>query len=168
MKDRYLNGVPETLPGVIGIVGSRGPDEERGRPVGWTNHALVPRLVRRILQSNPQVTIISGAAPSGVDHMVAMTCRLLHFCDGEHIKIDPTSVDCGCPHFYEFEAQWRKDGKFNKLAGFERNDKLVRHVGLLIAMFAPGEMTPGTSDAVRRARAYDIPVLVYHEGAWRG
>lgn len=161
--------MPDTLPDVVGIVGSRGPDIERDRFTGWTNRWLVRRLIKRAVEIRPNISIISGAAPSGVDRMTHEICLdELCFCNAKHIEENPTTVDCPLPHFYEFAAQWRRDGKFNKMAGFERNDKLVRHVGLLIALFAPGDMTPGTSDAVARARRYNIPVLVYHEGAWRG
>lgn len=160
----------DSLPDVIGIVGSRGPDPSRGRDTGWTDSRLVSRLVRRAYQINPRISIVSGGAPSGVDHDVAMVCKLLRFCDAKHIDEDPTSVDCPEPHFYEFKALWHgKSGRepTNRLAGFDRNDKLVRHVGLVLALFGPGEMTPGTSDTVRRCRQYNVPVLIYHEGVWR-
>ena len=157
------------LPDVIGIIGSRGPDTEKGR-VGWTDSVLVMRLMARIIEVRPNATVVSGGAPSGVDYMVRNCAALLHFCNGEHIRQDPTTVDCRLPHFYEFLAEWRgKDGRgeFNRRAGFERNDKLVRHCGLVLALLAPGEWTPGTSDVIRRCRDYDIPVMIYHEGVWR-
>ena len=162
------------LPDIIGIVGSRGPDHQRGRWSGWTDYQLVLRLVGRIQQirraGGRPATIISGGASSGVDHHVRVACRSLGFCFGEHLIADPTSVDCPNDHFHEIRALWRgADGKqpLNRHAGFERNDKLVRHCSLVIALFAPGEWTAGTHDVVRKAREYDIPVLIYHEGHWR-
>lgn len=152
---------------IVGIVGSRGPDEERGRPTGWTDAGLIARLIARILELKPDATIVSGGAPSGVDYMVRMTCLLLRLCDGKHIEENPISVDCPLPHFYEFKAQWRgPDGKTNRHAGHDRNDKLVRHCSLVLALFGPGERTPGTSDVIRRCHTYNVPVMVYQDGIW--
>jgi hypothetical protein len=166
--------VTDHLPDTIGIVGSRGPDIERGRPTGWNDYPLVLRLATKIQKvrraSGLPATIISGGAPSGVDAQVRLACRNLGFCFGEHLKLDPTSVDCPNDHFHEIRALWNgPDGRGpkNRLAGFERNDKLVRHCGLVLALFAPGEWTPGTSDVVRKCREHGVPVLIYHEGAWR-
>lgn len=163
----------ETLPTVIGIVGSRGPDPIRGRPVGFTDYSLVHQLVLRIItvqhKAGKIATIVSGGAPSGVDFYVNRAAKVLGMCFGEHLRIDPTTVDCPKDHFHEILAEWHgKDGRgpLNRRAGFERNDKLVRHCGLVIGLFAPGETTPGTADALRRARQYDIPTLVYQEGRW--
>lgn len=165
----------ETLPDVVGIVGSRGPDPVKDR-VGWPleGYKLIVDLVHRIVkvrrEAGETAYIVTGDAPSGVDRQVRLACRNAGLCSSEHITRDPLSVDCPNDHYHVFPAFWHGHdgkGKLNRLAGFERNDRLVRHCGLLIALFAPGEMTPGTSDAVRRAREYDIPVLIYHEGRWR-
>lgn len=164
------------LPDVVGIVGSRGPDAERGRPTGWpdSGYWLVMRLMDRISkvrrEHGQQAMVVSGGASSGVDRQVRLSARNLGWCVGEHMKTDPTSVDCANDHFIEIPALWHgADGKqpLNRHAGFERNDKLVRHCGLVIALFAPGEWTAGTHDVVRKCREYDIPVLIYHEGHWR-
>lgn len=160
----------DTLPDVVGIVGSRGPDPVKQR-VGWDNYPLILNIVRRIQNvrhaAGLVATIVSGGAPSGVDFQTKVACRNLAFCFGEHLVKDPTSVDCGRDHFHEFMAKWRVGGEFNRRAGFDRNDLLVRHCGLVLALLAPGEWTPGTSDVIRRCREYDIPVLIYHEGVWR-
>lgn len=159
----------DRLPDVIGVIGSRGPDASRGRLTGWTNYPLVRDIAKRALMVKPNIQIVSGGAPSGVDSMIRHAClRELGFCDADHIRVDPTSVDCQRPHFHEFKAAWRNpDGSQNKRAGFERNDLLVRHVGLLLALYAPGELTPGTTHAIERARAHSVPVMVYQEGIWR-
>ena len=156
-----LTLLPDTLPDVIGIIGSRGPDLGR---TGWTDRRLIDRLIDRILAIRADVTIISGGASSGVDNMVMEACWARHLCEC-------SALACQKAHFHEIRALWRGpygSGSFNPQAGFMRNDKLVRHCQLVIALFAPGEMTPGTSDAVRRCRKYDIPVLVYHRGIWHG
>jgi len=165
----------DTLPDVVAIVGSRGPDLVKGR-VGWplSGYGLIVQLVGRIQtvrhEAGMPATIISGGASSGVDRQVRIACRNAAFCDGAHIKADPTSVDCRRDHFHEILALWHgSDGKgpLNRQAGFERNDKVVRHAGLVLALFGPGEWTPGTHDVVRKCREYDVPVLIYHEGVWR-
>jgi hypothetical protein len=142
---------------------------------GFTEYGLILNLCARIRRvrraAGWQATIVSGGAPSGVDRYVRIACRNLGFCMGEHLRTDPTSVDCPNDHFHEIPALWHgPDGKgsLNRQAGFERNDKLVRHCGLVLALFGPGEWTPGTADVVRKCREYDIPVLIYHEGVWRG
>lgn len=162
------------LPDVVGIVGSRGPNRERGRLTGWDDYPLILRLAARIQSVRHDqgwpATIVSGGAPSGVDFQTRLACRSLGFCFGEHLIADPTSVDCPNDHFHEFKALWRGadgNGPQNRLAGFERNNKLVRHCGLVLALFAPGEWTPGTHDVIRKCREYGIDVLIYHEGVWR-
>jgi len=170
-----VHRVIDQLPDVVGIVGSRGPDREKGR-VGWPldRYNLIVQLVGRIQDRRHRVgklaTIVSGGAPSGVDRQVQIACRNAGICFGEHLLTDPTSVDCQNDHFHEIPALWHgADGKqpLNRHAGYERNDKLVRHCGLVLALFADGALTSGTNDVVRRCREYDIPVLTYHEGVWR-
>lgn len=162
----------EKLPDVIGIVGSRGPDPIRGRPTGFTDYPLVHALVLRIITAQRKAgriaTIVSGGAPSGVDYFVNRAARTLGMCFGEHLRIDPTTVNCPKDHFHEIPALWRgASGRepLNRQAGHDRNDKLVRHCGLLIALFGPNA-TSGTQDAINRAREYEIPVLVYQNGRW--
>lgn len=164
-----------TIPDIVGIVGSRGPDPERGRLTGWPSQRFrfVLNLMARILELRHDrgllLTIVSGGASSGVDRQVRVAARSLGMCFGEHMKTDPTSVDCPNDHFFEFLAEWHgPDGRgpLNRHAGYERNDKLVRHCGLLIALFADGEKTGGTSHAVSRAKYHQIPALIYHEGTW--
>ena len=140
---------------------------------GWpqSRYPLVLNLMARIIKIRRDAgliaTIVSGGASSGVDYQVRLGARSLGMCFAEHMDTDPTSVDCPNDHCHEFKALWRgPDGKLNRQAGFERNDKLVRHCGLVIALFADGERTPGTSDTLRRAKHHDIPSLIYHEGTW--
>lgn len=49
---------------------------------------------------------------------------------------------------------------------FERNQKIVDKAGMLIAVFAPGPRSPGTSDTIHRALVKGIPVHVWHNGKW--
>jgi hypothetical protein len=163
----------ETLPSVVGIVGSRGPDPEKGR-VGWPDDGslLIGQLVARIRDvrraAGLSAYVVTGDAPSGVDRQVRHALIQQRWCSSEHITRDPLSVDCPNDHYHVFPAYWHgRDGKakLNRLAGFERNERLVRHCGLLIALFGP-DATPGTQDAINRAREWEVPVLVYQNGRW--
>lgn len=166
----------ETLPDVVGIVGSRGVDRQRGRDYGWPleGYNLVLDLVARIQkvrrEAGLKAFIVTGDAPSGVDFQVRLACRNLSLCNADHVASDPLSVDCLNDHYAVFPAYWHGPdgkGKLNRHAGFERNERLVRHCGLLIALLAPDvEFTPGTADAIRRAREWDVPVLWYQNGSW--
>jgi len=141
---------------------------------GWPleGYKLILNLVGRIVDVRrgwgETAHIVTGDAPSGVDFQVRLACRNLSLCSTEHIQMDPLSVDCLNDHYTVFPAYWHgRDGKgkLNRLAGFERNERLVRHCGLLIALFGP-DATPGTQDAINRAREWDVPVLVYQNGRW--
>jgi hypothetical protein len=59
------------------------------------------------------------------------------------------------------------------LAAHERNERViggsVKNPGQadrLVAFFAPGKRSPGTSDCITIARERGLPVDVYHEGRW--
>lgn len=62
-----------------------------------------------------------------------------------------------------FEADWATEGRS---AGHKRNARMIAEADTLVAFFAPGDRTPGTSSAVRMALAKGIPVRIYHEGKW--
>ena len=47
-----------------------------------------------------------------------------------------------------------------------RNTRIVEKVDMLIALYAPGPRSPGTTDTVTKARQKGIPVHVWHEGKW--
>lgn len=141
---------PEPVAGVIAVVGSR----------EFTDEPLVRRVVERLMKKGP-VTIVSGGA-RGVDTFVREACRNLgfHFCreDADTIAHLPLPH-----HFGEFPADWEAEPK---RAGFIRNAEMVRHSSQVIAIFAPGPKSGGTSDTVRRARKAGLPVHEYHEGQW--
>jgi len=51
----------------------------------------------------------------------------------------------------------------------ERNEKIVKKLGTmgwLIALFAPGERSPGTSHTLAVAKAKSLKTHVYQEGRW--
>lgn len=47
-----------------------------------------------------------------------------------------------------------------------RNSEIVAHSAMVIALYAPGPRSNGTTDTVTKARAAGIPVHIYHEGRW--
>ena len=48
-----------------------------------------------------------------------------------------------------FEAKWRKDGKYNRYAGFERNTLVAKFGDEVIACVAP-DRRGGTEDTIRK------------------
>jgi hypothetical protein len=52
-------------------------------------------------------------------------------------------------------------------AKFARNSKVVRHVSEVIALFADGPRSPGTTDTLTKARRDGLTVWVHHEGEWQ-
>ena len=48
----------------------------------------------------------------------------------------------------------------------ERNERVVKGADRLIAFFSPLGRSPGTSDAIRIAERYSIPIDVYQDGTW--
>lgn len=61
------------------------------------------------------------------------------------------------------EAEW---DRYGKRAGFDRNELMIHKSQELVALFAPGELSPGTSNAVWNAQKKGIPMYIYHEGRW--
>lgn len=138
----------------VAISGSRGPDPERGRPTGWTEFDVVLRVMRRLHDRADVERVNVGDAPSGVDRHVA------EIFDG-----DTTFEDKPIGWLETYKARWAIEGK---RAGHNRNGWMISESDALIALFAPGPRTPGTSNAVDHARRKGIPVAIYHEGTWEG
>ena len=139
---------------VVAIVGSR----------DFADPALVDRIVRSLAASEEGASVISGGA-RGADSLVREACRRygFHFChedesDPHGLKHLPMAL-----HFFEFKAEWDKHGK---AAGFKRNAELVRHATRVVALYAPGPRSRGTTHTVDLARKAGLPVHVYHEGRW--
>ena len=56
--------------------------------------------------------------------------------------------------------------KYGKSAGFRRNDLIVADADMVLAFYAPGPRSRGTSNTVASAKIAGKPVHVYHEGVW--
>lgn len=52
-----------------------------------------------------------------------------------------------------FKAKWRKDGKYNKYAGFERNTLVAEFGNVMIACVAP-DRAGGTEDTIRKFQKF--------------
>lgn len=109
--------------------------------------SVVERVVDRLIARHDSILV--GDAPNGVDRMVA-----------EYASNRADEID-----YQEYEARWKIEGK---RAGHNRNGWMVHDAEALIAIFAPGPLTPGTSDALAQAVSKGIPTASYHEGVWSG
>ena len=112
----------------------------------FTDRDLVEHVVARLLERGD--FIIIGDAPSGVD---LFAYEALYGWPGPSPQ---------CRVYY---AEW---SKFGRAAGHERNGRMIADADLLVAIFAHGPRTPGTSNALGQALRRNLPAYVYHEGRW--
>lgn len=105
---------------------------------------LVEHVLERLLERGD--FIIIGDAPDGVD---AFAYDYLEYIPSDRWK--------------RYYANWHNLGR---AAGHFRNGDMLETADMLIAMFAPGQLTPGTQDACRQAAARRLPIHVFHEGKW--
>lgn len=47
-----------------------------------------------------------------------------------------------------------------------RNQQIVDRADVIVAVFAPGPRSPGTTNTLTKAKAKGIPSYVYHNGRW--
>lgn len=142
----------------VAIVGSRGFD------IPGMVAAIVQSLVHRAEERGETLTVFSGGA-RGVDEQAREACVELgfHVCNSNiHDEpVDPVH------HLVEYLAMWRDpSGKLDRGAGFRRNRRIVAEADMVIALFADGPRTPGTSNTVRLAVDKGVPVHIWHEGRW--
>lgn len=145
----------------VGVVGSRrlgGCPERHGlsfppTPEELAHSKICPRLMAMALMrkvvaraaSLPEFEgVVSGGA-SGADSLAREAC-------GTTIPFKEILPAPGPAPFWQRAK--------------ERNQRIVDKVGMLIAIYASGPLSPGTSDTVARARAKGIPVHVFHDGRW--
>ena len=110
----------------------------------FRDRAFVERVVDRLAARGD--FILYGDAPEGVD-----------------LFVQDYIVNVGTIDARIYKAHWKT---FGKGAGHERNARMIEDAAMLIAIFARGPRTPGTSNACRLALARGLPVHVFHEGAW--
>lgn len=117
----------------------------------FTDRHLIEEIMRRLVRKWPSCLIRVGDAPSGVDYFVPLeSTRWGKWPDVQECHWPPGAATK--------QERWA--------AAHERNTRVVRDADRLIALFAPGPRSPGTSDAVKQAQRMGIPVDVYHEGRW--
>lgn len=112
----------------------------------FTDRRFVELVVERLLARGDHIII--GDAPNGVDDFA-----------WDYLK-----QRVHWAHWTRYIAHWTLHGR---AAGHERNGRMLDHpADQLIAIFAPGEFTPGTQNCVQQAFAKSIPIFTFHEGAW--
>ena len=111
---------------------------------GFEDRSIISDSIIRLAQKYPDLTIVSGGA-RGADTLGEEAARRLRV---------PVIV-----HLPDWAT-------FGKSAGFKRNDLIVRDADMVLAFFAPGPRSKGTSHTVAAAKIKGIPVHIYHEGAW--
>lgn len=123
----------------------------------FDDRALVEKVLRRLVAKHPRMEVRVGDA-LGLDFLVST--------ESTRWGIWPKVEIC----------HWPPAGaaRYDRwLAAHERNMRVVdgsaEHPGQadrLVAFFAPGQRSPGTSDCISIARGRGVPVDVYHEGRW--
>lgn len=116
----------------LAVVGSRDFDPHRT----WIMRFEIQKIAIRVGWDD--IVIVSGGA-RGADAAAEQCAR-----------------DFGVP-FEVYPTDWKRYGP---RAGMIRNQQIVDVADELLAFFQDGE-TPGTADAIRRARAKGIPVQVF-------
>ena len=104
---------------------------------------LMGRILDRLLDEYGEgLVIVSGGEPSGVDALAASMAQNRGISVVEHLPL-------------------KKERKYY----FARNTLIVKGSQMLIALYADGPLSPGTTDTVMKAQG-QIPVYVHHEGVW--
>ena len=113
--------------------------------MGFSDRAAMLRVVAGLREEfGETLEIISGGAP-GADTL-AIECAMVLGVREREIRPD--------------ETRW------GALAHSRRNQALADAAELVVAFFAPGPRTPGTSETLRMAAARGIPARVFHDGRW--
>jgi hypothetical protein len=114
---------------------------------------LVEEVMRRLVRRYPHCLIRVGDAKRGLDPMVAK--------EATRWGKWPDVQECWWPP----EPATKKE---RWEAAHERNGRVIQDAYMLIAFYATGPKTSGTTDAVKQARARGIPVWIYQDGKWAG
>ena len=117
----------------------------------FTERLIVEEVMRRLVMRWPHCIIRVGDAKRGLDPMAAK--------EATRWGKWPDVQECWWPpHPSTRQQRWE--------AAHERNGRVVQDAALLIAFYAPGAKSPGTTDAIKQARERGIPVYVYQRGKW--
>lgn len=112
---------------------------------GFTDGLVIEQAILHLFRKHGKdLRIVSGGA-RGADSIAEKIARDNHI---------PVTL---------FLPDWNTYGKS---AGFRRNKEIVAHSDIVLAFFAPGPRSAGTSNTVAAAKIAGKPVHVYHEGVW--
>lgn len=106
---------------------------------------LMMATVTRLAQKPGFEGIVSGGAP-GADTLAKQACQLLG------VKLLELKPKAGREPF--------------AVRAKARNTKIVEKAALVVAFYGPGDLSPGTSDTLMKARAAGLPTFVWHNGSW--
>lgn len=117
----------------------------------FDDRSLVGDEVERVVNLGHFIHV--GDAPAGVDLFVRLWVQSLE----AELELEQGHL-CRV-----FVADWTRLGR---AAGHHRNESMLAQSDALIAMFATGSPTPGTSDAVETAARLGLPRKVWRDGRW--
>jgi hypothetical protein len=110
----------------------------------FQGQAVIAKAIVRLADQHPNLTVVSGGA-RGADSAGANVAVALRI---------PTII-----HLPDWD-------RYGKSAGFRRNELIVADADMLLAFYADGPRSKGTTHSVDLARKKGIPVHIYHEGVW--
>lgn len=117
----------------------------------FKDRALVEEVMRRLVKRYPHCLIRVGDAKRGLDPMVAK--------EATRWGKWPDVQECWWPPEPATKRmRWE--------AAHERNGRVVQDAVMLVAFYAPGPKSSGTTDAIKQAKGRGILIHVYHEGRW--
>lgn len=125
--------------------GPKSPEHLRVCPALHAFHLMMATLTR-FATRHPLEGVVSGGA-IGADSLAKRCAGLLGI--SPFMELKPRSG----PEPFRFRAM-------------ERNTRIVRKADVVVAFFAPGDPSPGTSDTVQKARAASKPTYVWRNGSW--
>lgn len=144
------------MKGWVGIVGSRGfglcgclgDRTKHARPSDCRMvqaFQLSLSIITRLAQDPEFEGVVSGEA-AGADSLAKTAAKMLD------VPYKGYPVKPG-PEPFAYRAK-------------RRNGEIVAKSSMVIALYAPGPRSPGTTDTVTKAKTAGLPVHIYHEGRW--
>lgn len=105
----------------------------------WADAEIIDRALRNLHQVNPDAVLVSGACPTGADHLAEEMWKSW----GGTVELHPADWD-----------------RYGKAAGPRRNQEMV-DLGADICLAFPLTDSRGTKHCMGAAKKAGIPVLTY-------